>query len=178
MILSDSQKLAIAEAYDAQPVMPSSLSLRQEINPLWKRCGEWFVTVADGIKRLFDDTDIHLHIVDVDEPYRTAIEQSRDILRGRYMVSGNHCDHPIWTEEQNISFRIVHDVFGHHFLGLGFDFGGECEVLSDTLEMIGQPFGKVLLVDSLGQLCASSVSNEFPVQKTFDHRIIEKILND
>lgn len=63
--------------------------------------------------------------VDLPDPYVSERHQRADIAAGRFNVSRLHCEHPLWTPSENVSFRIWHDVDGHDQLHAPFDRHGE-----------------------------------------------------
>lgn len=61
------------------------------------------------------------------EPYPSHEKMLDDIhKRQHYEVSRANTDHPIWTPEQVIAHRMVHDILGHGVAG-GKDFGWDSE---------------------------------------------------
>jgi len=69
------------------------------------------------------------------EPYADLEAMSVDYLEAdrhhnsEVLVSSCYCDHPVWTEEQNLKFRVWHDT-GHVLSGLGFDPDGELRLFA------------------------------------------------
>ena len=47
------------------------------------------------------------------QPYANAHEQAAAMATGELVVSSDHCEHPIWSPAQNITYRAVHDLVGH-----------------------------------------------------------------
>jgi len=66
----------------------------------------------------------HVH----DDPYASAAELCADLRRNRSMLLRTiACDapHPLLADRVVDQLRVVHDVFGHAALGLGFDLQSE-----------------------------------------------------
>lgn len=156
--------------YNDHTIIPNSRTERERVLDLWMNAGKWFVSEADKIKETID-----VSVVGVSDPYVDHISQSRDIDSGIFSVSGENCEHPVWTPEQNISFRIWHDVIGHHESSAGFDMMGEIGVLGYSLQHSPYAFREVLMVESLGQLSFAHINNGFGDQKCFGSNDIERI---
>ena len=158
--------------YNSHPIMPNGRTERDSVLESWKAAGKWFISEADKVKRKLD-----VSVVSVDDPYISSEDQSKDILAGRFMVSSLNCDHPIFSQEENISFRIWHDVVGHHEIRGGFDTDGELDVLRYSLQHSPTAFRGVLLVETLSQLAFAHINNGFGDQKCFDAIELERIWN-
>lgn len=48
-----------------------------------------------------------------------------DVERGRLEINTEHCDHPLWTPEENLLFRVVHDLLPHVLYLRPFSLEGE-----------------------------------------------------
>lgn len=55
---------------------------------------------------------MHIRYVE-HEPYDTADQQHYDMQGGRLFISTKHNEHPVFTPEQNLQYRVVHDATGH-----------------------------------------------------------------
>lgn len=60
---------------------------------------------------------------------RTVYERPEDIVadleRGQLEINTEHCEHPLWTPEENCIFRIAHDVIPHALYLRPFSLEGE-----------------------------------------------------
>lgn len=115
----------IADAYDAMPVEPVDYWPRIQARQAWAELAEHSVANAAILGEMVD-----IGVTSDPEPYPTAAAMFEDLLAGRFVVSRANSEHPIWTVEENVAFRIVHDIGGHfaaHQCGLpaGFDWTGE-----------------------------------------------------
>jgi len=73
--------------------------------------------------------------VPIADPYADASAQAHDIGHGRLLVSTLYCDHPLWTADQNVSFRAWHDL--EHFAhGTDFSPEGELETFQRSAHAI------------------------------------------
>jgi hypothetical protein len=58
-------------------------------------------------------------------PYATPQELHEDVQKNKHlMVSDANTEHPVWTRDQVIAFRICHDILGHAQAGAGWDWTG------------------------------------------------------
>jgi hypothetical protein len=105
------------------------------------------------------------------QPYQTAAEMLDDVKNHNTLkISTDFNEHPIFTPEQNLKFRAVHDYYGHVQTGSDFSMAGEKGTFdAHAKTLYGQDAINALRVEVLGQ--ASSMlakGGEFPKQKIFD----------
>ncbi len=97
-----------------------------EAERAWHSLAHWSDNDAAQLRTAYAVT-----VVDEDMSYPTAREMFADLARGQFRVSRANCTHPLWTVEQNINFRICHDILGHyaaHNAGETADFSWEGEL--------------------------------------------------
>lgn len=110
------------------------------------------------------------------DPYATASEMKTDYKNtGKLMISIDYSTHPIFTIEDNIMFRSVHDYI-IHILG-DHPFGAKGEIASYNRQAkIAPPDATpALFTEIVGQASVAVVRGNFPVQKItilpgFDYR--------
>lgn len=69
------------------------------------------------------------------QPYATAADM-HSVIRTRHLViSTDHNFHPVWTCEENLRFRAVHDWYGHILTGYDFTLEGERGAYEATAEL-------------------------------------------
>jgi len=110
--------------------------------------------LADESKKHADYIRQHLNITETDnpEPYNTSADMIRDIRDNRnFVVSTANADHPVWTPQDNINFRIVHDVFGHAATDGDFGWHGENDACSTHFALSSPHAQKALATECLGQ---------------------------
>lgn len=54
-----------------------------------------------------------------------------DLERGQLEINTEHCEHPLWTPEENCVFRVVHDVIPHAMYARPFSLEGEVLAFHD-----------------------------------------------
>jgi hypothetical protein len=99
----------------------------------------------------------------VGQPYDGLADLSVDVLEARVgLVSTDYCDHPVWSQDTNVRFRIWHDT-AHVRHGLGFGVDDEVRLWVhqareiDRLLPVGAGAGRVidaLFCESIYQLAA------------------------
>ena len=95
----------LAKAYAEAPVYDPKAAIA------WKELADDSTRRAAVIRQ-----QIQVEVVPDPEPYPSSQEMCEDVHKNKhFLVSSAHCDHPIWTVQQNVDFRIVHDVLGHCF---------------------------------------------------------------
>jgi hypothetical protein len=96
------------------------------------------------------------------QPYDGLDDLSADVLAGSALVSTDYCDHPVWSQDTNVRFRIWHDT-AHVRHGLGFGVDDEVRLWVhqareiDRLLPVGAGAGRVidaLFCESIYQLAA------------------------
>jgi hypothetical protein len=130
----------IAQAYERLPTYDPQAALA------WKELADNSMRRAAQIGQR-----LNVQVTDDPEPYANHQEMFNDINQGRFQVSRANSEHPIWTPEQNVAFRTVHDVEGHHPTGGDFSWAGEnkaCGAHAATLPPLAQ---KALMTECLGQ---------------------------
>lgn len=84
----------------------------------------------------------------------------KDIERGTLKVFGGASDHSLMTNEQNVMFRAVHDVFGH--AAEGFEFGprGELNAAAKHARMYSNEGRPAMLTEAHGQTAYVNYSDD------------------
>jgi len=73
--------------------------------------------------------------LDITYSTRTVYSSPEDIVadleRGRLEINTEHCEHPLWTPEENCIFRIAHDIIPHALHLRPFSLEGEVLAFHD-----------------------------------------------
>ena len=99
------------------------------------------------------------------EPYPTAQAMFDDIEAGQFRVSNLNSIHPQWTQQQNIDFRIAHDILGHYLGRTGFSWEGELAAFKSQRRWYSELAVEALYTEIVGQTACYSVDKVFPAQK-------------
>lgn len=106
---------------------------------------------ARGVRAMF-------HVVETTdaEPYPSAREMIADMQRlNELRVSTANSDHPVWTPEQNVDFRIAHDGMGHYLSGGAFSWQGELDACGVHFRLVRSPSARrALFTECIGQIAA------------------------
>lgn len=132
--------------------------------PFWKELADDSVRRAEVIKQ-----QIQVEVVADPEPYATPAEMCEDVHKNKHFyVSSANSQHPIWTVEQNVAFRIVHDVLGHCVSGGDFGWQGELQACGAHFPLLTPNAQKALFVECIMQTGAAAYYRSFMQQKVFD----------
>jgi hypothetical protein len=116
---------------------------------------------ADAIKR-----QLHVEVVDDPEPYVNAKEMADDIHNKRHFyVSRANSNHPLWSVDQNVAFRIVHDVLGHAVSGGDFGWQGENLACAAHFPLLTPNAQNALFTECIGQTAYAAYYRSFGPQK-------------
>lgn len=105
------------------------------------------------------------------QPYGSLEEMAADFKKtGVLRISKDFNEHPIFTPDQNLKFRAVHDLDQHIEPGHEFDMKGEQGAFNSGKGSIqGEDAQNALRVEVLGQASSMLASGgKFPKQKIFD----------
>lgn len=150
-----SEKDEIAKAYAQLPAFDEKAA------PAWKALAAESKIQADAIRQ-----QITVDITDDPEPYMTAKEMVDDIHKNKHFtVSRANCDHPIWSVEDNVNFRIVHDVLGHAQSGGDFSWRGENLACGVHFPLVSPLAREALFTECIGQVAYRSAFKGFGPQK-------------
>ncbi len=100
------------------------------------------------------------------EPYPDAAAMLADIDGGHFLVSSANSEHPVWTTAENVAFRTVHDVLGHHTARSGFDWYGENRACSVHFPLLpAGPAHVALFTECVAQTAYAIGRGGFGIQK-------------
>ncbi len=131
----------IAEAYAKAPVYDPKAAAA-------------FKALADDSTRRADVLRKQLHIEEVHDPqpYPHARAMMDDIhKRQHYVVSKANTEHPIWTPEQHVAYRIAHDVLGHAVSGGDYTWEGENKATAAHMPLLSKEAQKALFTEAIGR---------------------------
>lgn len=102
------------------------------------------------------------------EPYENAEQQDYDIRNyNQFLVSDQNSNHPIWSVEDNVAFRKVHDLMGHYPSSGDFSWEGENLACGEHFKLLSGEARIALAVECIYQTAAVNVFKEFLPQKCF-----------
>lgn len=130
---------------------------------------------AAAFKELADDSmrrakvlreQLHIEETNDPEPYPHAQAMADDIhKRQHFLVSRANSEHPLWTPEQNVAFRTVHDVLGHSVSGGDFGWEGENKACAAHFPLLSAEAQKALFTECIAQTAYGAHYRHFGPQK-------------
>jgi hypothetical protein len=145
----------IADAYDNMP------EYDEQAAQAWKALAADSAQRANAFREAYN-----VGITDDPEPYDNAEQMFEDIGQGNFVVSRANSDHPIWTPDENVDFRIVHDILGHYPTGGDFSWHGENDACNAHAMKLADPEArKALMTECLGQTGSAIKNGGFGDQK-------------
>lgn len=147
----------LAEHYDELPDVQEDQKWR------WEK-------LADHIEKFYDRMQSRVNVEYVDgQPYEDADEMERKVKEsGVLQISKDFNEHPVFTPEQNLKFRAVHDYIVHIMnADKGIDFSREGEIKAYNLHRKLAPpdTWPALFTEVAAQACYANSRGEFPDQK-------------
>ncbi len=94
------------------------------------------------------------------DPYPDSAAMRADVAKGKLRVFGGDSDHPLMTNDQNVMFRAVHDVYGHAAEGHEFGPRGELNASIKHSQMYSDTARPAMLTETHGQNSYVNFSNE------------------
>lgn len=144
----------VADAYDALP----------NYDPMavhaWKALARDSEQRANQLRGQYNISE-----TDDPEPYADHQAMFDDINRGNFAVSRANSEHPIWTPQQNVNFRIVHDLMGHYPTGGDFGWQGENLACGNHFKFLDPNAQQALMTECLGQTGSAIRNGGFGPQK-------------
>jgi hypothetical protein len=182
MMLKSWDKYAeiISAKYDELPIFDKTAvhhwkSLNDSNKIFWKRLitDVNVIFVSGDEKYRLNPTKIEVMGKDYDlifweggQPYSTQPEMKADFEQnGRMYISVDYSDHPVFTMEENIIFRSVHDRIVHVQGNYPFGLKGELQSYNLHAKLAPKNALPALFTEVVGQVCQCIVKGDFPVQK-------------
>ena len=115
--------------------------------------GAWIELANDCAARAQQlQQQLQVEITDDPVPYSSPQEMWKDVEKNkRLMVSRAGANqHPIWTEDQVINYRLVHDVLGHAAAGGDFGWTGENLATAAHMPYLSPSAQQALFTEAIG----------------------------
>lgn len=131
----------VAQAYSKLPAYDMKASLA------------WHELSVDSKRRAAEiHRQLKVEVVDNPQPYPTAVEMFQDIRKKKHVfISRANVDHPLWSMEDVINFRLVHMVMGFAAADAPFGYAGEVMASSAHAQLLSANAKRALLTDRVGQ---------------------------
>ena len=165
---SDYAKI-VAEAYD------SATNFDESVVPS-------YISLIDSAKKLYKQLLSRVKVEFVDyEPYENKDEMIKDFKEnGVLKISSLFNEHPLFSKEDNLKFRAVHDYYTHIIANQEFGLRGELKAYNTHAKLAPPSALPALFTEVVGQACYKIVYGDFPTQKIcelhgFDYKNVGKI---
>lgn len=135
--------------------LPSFHALASQID------GQYLDALRTGLKVFFVNYD----------PYKDLQGMTKDIKRGLLKISQLHNVHPLFTEEQNLRFRAIHD-YTHYKIQSDFSLEGEYKTFLEQSRHCLASSVPALYTEVVLQAAHMQYFGTFPIQKLFIRRIV------
>lgn len=122
-----------------------------------------------------------IEYIDKSDEYKTQEEMKIDYQKtGKLKISIDYSDHPIFSVEDNIVFRTVHDFIVHILGDHGFGAKGEIASYNRHSKLAPPDALPALFTEVTGQACVAVQTNTFPKQKIavlngFDYKNVGQV---
>lgn len=145
----------IAEAYAEAPTYDPKAA------GAWKELGEDSQRRAEAIAK-----QIRVEFTHDPYPYKNVNDMQDDIRNKQHvMVSKANLAHPLWSSDQALAFRTVHDVLGHAAVGGDWGWHGENGATAAHMPMLSPNAQKALFTEAIGQAAHNSYYQQIAPQK-------------
>lgn len=141
----------VADAYDAAPeydksVLPSYRALIEHaVNKLYPQI------LGKGIDIQFVE----------DDPYENRNQMAEDVYKnGVLKISKLFNNHPVFTKEENLKFRAVHDYYTHIVCNQDFGLRGELKAYNTHARLAPPIALPALFTEVVGQACYAIVNGK------------------
>lgn len=126
-----------------------------------------FQALARSLPKLFRMVQSKVEVVFVDgQPYRDDAHLVREVKRtGKLLVPRDFNNHPVFTPEQNLQSRAVHDWFAHLAPSAEFSQRGELRAYNAQAKLTPRAALPALFTDIVGQAMFATVYGYFAPQK-------------
>ena len=180
----------VADAYSKAP------TLDQTAVPHWNALSHHtdtvlFPKIEAQLKRIYKQKNPEYQtnpngggfIFEPKHTYQTAEEMSAEVLgKGVFRVSTADSTHPIWSVDQNVKFRAVHDWYTHVLNKAPFNARGELRAYNDYTKLLPANAVPAAFTEIVGQVSYAIVNGGFGEQKVcllpqFDYYHLGKMSN-
>ncbi len=141
----------VADTYDAAPeydksVLPSYRALIEHaVNKLYPQI------LGKGIDIQFVE----------DDPYENRNQMAEDVYKnGVLKISKLFNNHPVFTKEENLKFRAVHDYYTHIVCNQDFGLRGELKAYNTHARLAPPLALPALFTEVVGQACYAIVNGK------------------
>jgi hypothetical protein len=138
----------IAEFYMCAQSLPNDPAVRKAYKALNAEVAEQFHILEQHGYRMFATV--------IGTTYHSAGAMASEVRQNYrlFVWNGGTPEHGLMSQEQNMRFRFVHDIFGHVMHGLNFGHFGEELAYGAHVQMFSPLAQQALATETRGQNCA------------------------
>lgn len=148
MVLANYDKYAelVAKAYEEAPEYDETVV-------------ESYKVLIESVKKMFKQLQSKVKVEFVDyDPYETRDEMAKDVEENKLLrISKLFNEHPIFTEEENLMLRTVHDYYTHIIANQDFGLRGELKAYNTHARLAPPAALPALFTEIVGQVCYAIV---------------------
>lgn len=132
-----------------------------------KAAGAWKELAEDSVRRAEAiNNQINVNFTHDPWPYEDVNEMAKDIRdKQRVTISKANLSHPLWSNDQALAYRTVHDVLGHAAVGGDWGWHGENGATAAHMPLLSPEAQKALFTESIGQAAHNSFYGTLGPQK-------------
>lgn len=118
-----------------------------------KAAAAWKELADDSLARAAQlSAQLQIEVTDDPHPYTSPQELWKDVTKKQHLfVSRAASDHPVWTEDQVIAFRIAHNVLGHAAAGGDFGWTGTNLAAAAHMPYLSPTAQQALFTETVGR---------------------------
>lgn len=154
--------------YDADAV-PHWKSLNQSNYTLWKRLLSRIDIIFTSENPDRDSITVAgkpYKVIKHNDPYETQQQMRDDVINNkRLLIMIDHSEHPVFSVEDNIVFRTVHDYIVHILGNKPFGLYGELQAYNLHAKMVPVDARPAIFTEVVEQISWEQIHGEFPKQK-------------
>lgn len=136
----------VAKAYEEAPVYDETVV-------------DSYKALIESIKKMFKQLQSKVKVEFVEyDPYETRDEMAKDVEDNKLLrISKLYNEHPIFTEEENLMLRTVHDYYTHIIANQDFGLRGELKAYNTHARLAPPAALPALFTEIVGQVCYAIV---------------------
>lgn len=132
-----------------------------------KAAGAWKELAEDSVRRAEAiNNQIAVEFTHDPWPYKDVNEMAKDIRDKQHVtISKANLGHPLWSSEQALAYRLVHDVLGHASVGGDWGWHGENGATAAHMPLLSPEAQRALFTEAIGQAAHNSFYGKLGPQK-------------
>lgn len=132
-----------------------------------KAASAWKELAEDSMQRAKAIADqIRVEFTNDPNPYKDVNELADDIKNNqKVQISKANLAHPLWSSDQALAYRLVHDVLGHAQVGGDWGWHGENGATAAHMPLLSPEAQRALFTEAIGQTAHNHFYRQLGPQK-------------